>query len=89
MDTDPSYGKVLSNTRAVFGLLALIFGMMLWTKIDTTMADKLTADFNFSSELNALAYTIQFIAFLCVAPFCHKFMHHFDNTVLISVSQMM
>jgi hypothetical protein len=56
--TEPSYGEVLSNIRAFFGLLSLIFGMMLWTKIDTTMADKLQADFDFSAELCALAYTI-------------------------------
>jgi uncharacterized membrane protein required for colicin V production len=74
--------------RGFFGLLSLIFGMMLWTKIDTTMADKLQADFDFSSELCAIAYTIQFIAFLCVSPFCHKIMRMVDNTLLISLSQI-
>jgi hypothetical protein len=38
---EPSYWRVLTNVKAFFGLLSLIFGMMLWTKIDTTMADKL------------------------------------------------
>jgi hypothetical protein len=63
-----------------------MFGMMLWTKIDTTMADKLMKDFDFSAEMTALAYTIQFIGFLCVSPFCHKIMHMADNTLLISIS---
>ena len=38
---EPSYWRVLSNVKAFFGLLSLIFGMVLWTKIDTTMADAL------------------------------------------------
>jgi MFS family permease len=62
--------------------------MMLWTKIDTTMEDKLHEDFDFSPETCALAYTIQFIGFLCVSPFCHKIMHMVDNTLLISISQI-
>lgn len=86
--SEPTYGKVLGNVRAFFGLLSLIFGMMSWTKIDTTMADKLQHDFDFSSEMCALAYTIQFIGFLCVSPFCHKIMHMMDNTLLISLSQI-
>ena len=88
-ELQPTYGKVLETRRQVFGLLSLIFGMMLWTKIDTTMADKLYDDFDFSPELCALFYTIQFIGFLCVSPFCHKIMHHVDNTLLISVSQIL
>jgi hypothetical protein len=85
-NVEPSYSKVLKNTRACFGFFSLVFGMMSWTKIDTTMEDKLRDDFNYSSELSALAYTIQFIAFLCVAPFCHKIMHVVDNTLLVSIS---
>lgn len=38
-DSEPTYGKIMKSVRSVFGLLSLIFGMMLWTKIDTTMAD--------------------------------------------------
>ncbi len=83
---EPTYGKALETRRQLFGLLSLIFGMMLWTKIDTTMADKLYEDFNFSPELCALAYTIQFVGFLCISPFCHRIMHHVDNTLLVSVS---
>lgn len=57
-ELEPTYRKVLETRRQVFGLLSLIFGMMLWTKIDTTMADKLYDDFDFSPELCALFYTI-------------------------------
>jgi hypothetical protein len=87
-NVEPSYSRVLKNTRACFGFFSLVFGMMSWTKIDTTMEDKLRDDFKFTSEESALAYTIQFIAFLCVAPFCHKIMHIVDNTLLVSLSQI-
>ena len=62
--------------------------MMMWTKIDTTMADKLQQDFDFSPELCALAYAIQFVGFLSISPFCHKIMQKVDNTLLISISQI-
>ena len=32
--------KVLSNTRGAFGFLSLVFGLVMWTKIDTTLAEK-------------------------------------------------
>ena len=32
--------KVVSNTRGAFGFLSLVFGLVMWTKIDTTLADK-------------------------------------------------
>jgi hypothetical protein len=32
--------KVLSNTRGAFGFLSLVFGLIMWTRIDTTLAEK-------------------------------------------------
>jgi len=51
--------KVLSNTRGAFGFLSLVFGLVMWTKIDTTLADKFDkAPFNYSPSIIAIFYTI-------------------------------
>jgi hypothetical protein len=42
---------VLKRVRATFGFFSLVFGMMLWTKIDTTMGKKLGKSFEFSEQV--------------------------------------
>ena len=35
-----TYAKVMSNPRGAFGFISLVFGLVMWTKIDTTLAEK-------------------------------------------------
>lgn len=53
-----SYFRVLANRRGFFGFLALVLGLMLWTKIDTTLEYKLREDFGYSPSIVAIFYTI-------------------------------
>lgn len=61
-------------------------GLILWTKIDTTLEVKLRVDFGYSPSIVALFYTIQFIGFLCISPFCHWFLTKYNGTLLTVLS---
>lgn len=58
----------------------------MWTKIDTTLEYKLRTDFNYSPPIVALFYTIQFVGYLLISPFCHKFLDKYDGTLLTVLS---
>ena len=81
-----TYKTVMSNTRGVFGFLSCLLGLVLWTKIDTTLEPKLRNDFGYSPSIISLFYTIQFIGYLILSPFCHKLLQIFDGTVLTIIS---
>lgn len=66
--------------------MSLILGLVLWTKIDTTLEPKLRTDFSYTPSIVALFYTIQFIGYLIVSPFCHKFLERYDGTLLTVLS---
>lgn len=53
-----TYWAVLSNTRGFFGFISLTLGLVLWTKIDTTLEPKLREDFGYSPSIVSLFYTI-------------------------------
>ena len=74
--------SVLANTRGCFGFVSLILGLVLWTKIDTTLEPKLREDFGYSPSIVSLFYTIQFVGYLILSPFCHKILERFDGTLL-------
>ena len=76
----------MANVRGLFGFLSLILGLVLWTKIDTTLEYKLRTDFQYSPSIIALFYTIQFLGYLLVSPFCHKFLERFNGTLLTVLS---
>ncbi len=45
--------------RGSFGFLSLVFGLVMWTKIDTTLAEKFQKDpFNYIPSIIAIFYTI-------------------------------
>jgi hypothetical protein len=59
---------------------------MLWTKIDTTLEPKLRSEYNYSPPIVALFYTLQFVGYLAVSPFCHVFLKKFDGTLITCIS---
>jgi MFS family permease len=81
-----NYKSVLSNTRGIFGFLSLIMGLLLWTKIDTTLEPKLREDFGYSPSIVSLFYTIQIVGYLIVSPFCHKILEKYDGTLMTVLS---
>lgn len=84
--SNTTYTAVLSNTRGMFGFLSLILGLILWTKIDTTLEPKLRNDFGYNPSIVALFYTIQFIGYLLLSPYAHKILEHYDGTLLTVLS---
>jgi MFS family permease len=57
-------------------------GDIFWTKIDTTLEPKLDRKpYDFNPSIIALFYTIQFIGYLVVSPYCHKLLQIFDGTL--------
>ena len=47
--------KVMSNPRGAFGFISQVFGLVMWTKIDTTLAEKFEKDpFNYSPSIIAI-----------------------------------
>ena len=76
----------MSTVRGVFGFIALISGLICWTKIDTTLEPKLRKDFDFSPSIVALFYTIQFFGYLALSPFAHKILDKYDGTILTIIS---
>ena len=77
-----TYWTVLGNTRGFFGFISLTLGLVLWTKIDTTLEPKLREDFGYSASIVSLFYTIQFVGYLVLSPFCHKILEKADGTLL-------
>ncbi len=66
-----------------FGFISLIMGLITWTKIDTTLEPKLAKDpFSFNPSIIALFYTIQFIGFMILSPYCHKLQEMYNGTLL-------
>jgi MFS family permease len=59
---------------------------VLWTKIDTTLEPKLREDFGYSPSIVSLFYTIQFVGYLIVSPFCHKILQRYNGTLLTVLS---
>lgn len=61
-------------------------GLVFWTKIDTTLEPKLDRNpYEFNPSIIALFYTIQFIGYLVVSPYCHKLLQIFNGTLLTLV----
>jgi MFS family permease len=57
-------------------------GLIIWTKIDTTLEPKLDRKpYDFNPSIIALFYTIQFIGYLIVSPYCHKLLQIFNGTL--------
>jgi hypothetical protein len=55
----------------------------MWTKIDTTLEPKLSAKpFEYNPSIIALFYTIQFVGYLLISPYCHRFLELFNGTLL-------
>jgi hypothetical protein len=47
---------------------------------------KLREDFNYPPSIVAIFYTIQFIGYLCISPFCHRFLEKYNGTLLTLLS---
>lgn len=82
------YFDVLKNKRAVFGLMSLFMSQNLFTYVDTTLADKLEADFNLSAPVVSLIYASQCFGFLLTSPLAHKAIDRYDCIAVMLIAEV-